>query len=262
MKRKVKAKLKGVRKRSRQLGPQTDQEKLFCTRWLIHFDKDRAHREAGYAQHANRGHQAISLLERFADYLRPIQEAKAKLIAERLVVDSEAVLKEMTSRVFFDPTEFYEITDEPLTELVKVAGKREKEERVRTWNGQPVYGERMKPYADLTAGQRRVVEVTGETGGRIQYRLPTIREQHQFLTSIGRQYGMFAEKLIMERHNHQHTYHHLSFQNVSTEKLQLLTRQMLPLVGLEFAQSLGFTAAEVEEASVEEGVLMPARAAG
>lgn len=260
MKRKVVAKLKGVKKRPRQLGPQSDQEKKFCERWLIHFDKDRALREAGYATGKNSGHQALTLLDRFADYLRPIREAKAKLIAERLVVDSEQVLREMVGRVFYDPTEFYERTDEPLTEIVKVG--RVKVERKREWNGQPVYGERMKPYADLSPEQRRVVEVTGEVGGRIQYRLPSIREQHQFLTSIGRQYGMFAEKLILERHQHQHTHHHLEFKNVPTEKLQRLTRQMLPLVDVEFARSLGFTAEEVTEASIEEGVLLPAKASG
>lgn len=261
---KAKKSLKGHRKRPRQLGPQTEQDKTFCSRWLIHFDKDRAYREAGFAGGEGSGWRANSKLQRFADYLRPIQEAKAKILAEKLAVDSEDVLNGMVKRVFFDPTEFYELTRKPLTEMVKatVDGKETRVEQEKQWDGRPVFGERMKPYSELTAEQRQVVEVTGESGGVIKYRLPTIREQHTFLRDLGRQYGMFADKLIVERHNHRHTHTHMSFEGVPTAKLQNLTRQMLPLVGLEFAQSLGYTAEDVAQASKDEGVVMtvPAKA--
>jgi hypothetical protein len=251
---------KGVKKRPRQLGPQTVQDQHFCERWLIHFDKDRAFREAGFPKNKHPGQSALNKLEKFADYLRPIREAKAKLIAERLAIDSEQVLQGMVRRVFFDPTAYYERTSKPLTEWVKVAGKKEKVERILSWDGRPVYGERLKPYSDLTPEQQSVVEITSETGERIHYRLPSIREQHQYLTSIGRQYGMFAEKLILERHNHQHQHHHLHFDGVPTAKLAALTRQMLPLVGLEFAQRLGYTPEDVEDATRDEGVVVPAKA--
>ena len=247
---------KGARKRPKRLGPQTDREKLFCERWLVHYDKDRAYREAGYSiNNQATGHLASSLLAKFADYLRPIQEAKAKLVAERLMVDSDQVLEAMVKRVFFDPSSFYDRTSEPLTELVKVKGRQEKVEQVMMWDGKPVYGERLKPYSELTPEQRLVVEITNDTGERIRYRLPTIREQHLHLTSLGRQFGLFAEKLIMERHLHKHTHHHLDFKNVPTQKIQQLTRQMLPLVGLEFAQQLGFTPEEVQ-AAADEGVVI------
>lgn len=249
---------KGIAKRPRQLGPQSDQEKKFCERWLVHFDKDRAFREAGYTEVKGAGKIALDKLAKFADYLRPIREAKAKIIAERLAVDSQQVLDSMVSRVFFDPTTFYERSTAPLTEWVRGPGKsRKKVEQVKLWDGKPVYGERLKPYSDLTPEQQAVVEVTSDAGERIRYRLPSIREQHMYLTSLGRQFGLFAEKLILERHNHQHTHHHLDFTGVPTAKLSALTRQMLPLVGLEFAQSLGYTAEDVDAATVDEGVLMP-----
>jgi hypothetical protein len=246
---------KGKKKRPKQLGPQSAEDKKFCERWLIHFDKDRAFREAGFKQNKGSGHAALMKLEKFADYLRPLQEAKAKLIAERLAVDSEQVLNGMARKVFFDPTEFYERSTNPLTEWVKQTGKKEKVERIVMWDGKPVYGERMKPYSDLTPDQRAVVEITSEAGERIRYRLPSIREQHTYYTSIGRQFGMFAEKLILERHNHQHQHHHLSFENVPTVKLNSLTRQMLPLVGLEFAQMLGYTPEDVAAAELEASVV-------
>lgn len=252
--------LKGIKKRRIGIVPLTAEDKLFCERWLIHFDKDRAYREAGFGKAGGRyvGHLAISKLEKFADYLRPIQEAKAKAMAERLAVDSEKILEGMTKKVFFDPTSFYERTQDPLTETVKekVNGETVEVERPILWDGKPVYGERMRPYSDLTPEQQAVVEITSTAGGRIQYRLPSIREQHQYFTSIGRQFGMFAEKLILERHNHTHKHTHLSFEKVPTQRLTELSRQMLPLVDREYAQMLGFSPEEIEAAALEMSVVV------
>jgi hypothetical protein len=246
----------GRRKRPKQLGPQTDRDKLFCERWLIHFDKDRAYKEAGFKWNpSSGGNQALNKLEKFADYLRPIRDAKAKLVAERLLIDQDQVLQGMVKKVFFDPTTFFERSTEPLKHMVAVEGAKEKQEQVRTWHGQPVYAERLKPYSDLTPEQRIVVEITSDTGDQIRYRLPTIREQHSYLTSLGRQFGLFAEKLIIERHQHKHQHHTLDFTNVPTAKLNALTRQMLPLVDLEFAQMLGYTPEDVAAAAQDEGVV-------
>lgn len=245
---------KGTRHRRKQLGPQTDRDKAFCERWLIHFDKDRAYKEAGFNWGKSGGALALAKLEKFADYLRPIRDAKAKLVAERLMIDADQVLQGMVKRVFFDPTAFYERSPQPLTKTVKDKDGKESQE-VRTWHGTPVYGERLKPYSELTPEQRAVVEVTSDAGDQIRYRLPTIREQHTYLTSLGRQFGMFAEKLIIERHQHKHQHHHLSFEAVPTAKLNALTRQMLPMVDAEFAQMLGFTPEDVAEAMKDEGVV-------
>lgn len=253
---KKKAAKPGKRKRPKQLGPQSDQDKKFCERWLIHFDKDRAWQEAGFPVAAHSGRLALNKLQKFTEYLRPIQEAKAKIMAERLAVDTDQVLEAMTKRVFYDPADFYELTAKPLTEMVKKKGAKAATEQVRMWDGRPVYGERLKPFSALSAEQRAVVEITGEAGGVIRYRLPSIREQHMYLTSLGRQYGMFAEKLIIERQTHKHMHHHLSFDGVPTPKLQQLQRQMMPLVGLEFAQQLGYTPEEFEQAQKDEGVVM------
>jgi hypothetical protein len=194
----------GVKHRTRTRAPQTEGEQLFCERWLIHFDKDRAMREAGLSTTANGGTRAGAMLDRFAEYLRPIREAKVKLMAERLAVDAEKIVAGMSQKVFFDPTSFYERASKPRVEWVDVPGCKLEVERVVTWDDKPVYDERLKPYSDLTAEQQAVVQITSTEGGRIKYRLPTIAEQHQYLTTLGRQLGMFAEKIIMERHTHQH----------------------------------------------------------
>lgn len=251
----MKRSLKGIRKRPKQLGPQTDRDKAFCERWLIHFDKDRAYKEAGFQGNTNTGTAALRKLERFADYLRPIRDAKAKLVAERLMIDQDQVLQGMVKKVFFDPTTFYERSAKPLTRMAKPKGEAAPAEEIVTWHGQPVYAERLKPYSELTPEQRAVVEITSDTGDQLRYRLPTIREQHTYLTSLGRQFGMFAEKLIIERHQHKHQHHTLSFTDVPTAKLNALTRQMLPMVDAEFAQMLGFTPEDVAAAAKDEGVI-------
>ncbi len=245
-------------KRPAMLGPQTERDQLFCERWLTHFDKDRAYREAGFSCANQHWRQyALSKLTKFADYLRPIKEAKAKIIAERLAVDSEKILAGMAQKVFFDPTSFYERSETPMTEWVEGAEGKDKVERVRAWHGRPLHAERLKPYSELTPEQQAVVEITNAEGERIHYRLPSIREQHTYLTSLGRQLGMFAEKLIMERHHHQHVHHQLDFEHVPTARIAAITRQLLPLVGIEFAQSLGYTAEDIAAAAQEDGVLMP-----
>lgn len=250
-------KLKGIKKRPKLLGPQTAADQLFCERWLIHFDKDRAWREAGFSiNNSGAGHNALAKIEKFADYLRPIRDAKAKIMAERLSVDAEKIVRGMSEKVFFDPTSFYERSDKPLTEWVTVKGQKEKVEQLRLWDGKPIYGERLKPYSDLTPAQQSVVEITSAAGEVIHYRLPNIREQHTYFTSLGRQLGMFAEKLIVEKYNHKTVTHALTFENVPTQKLQHLTRQLLPLVGLEFAQQLGYTAEDIEAAQRDEGVVV------
>ena len=252
----------GPKKKNTDLGtPRSDRDRKFCERYLVHFDKDRAYREAGFATkgQGTASRESAAKLAKFADYLRPFKDAKARILAERLAIDSETVLKAMAQKVFFDPSGFYERTNKPLTEWTKPRGKKEPVEQVQTWNGEPIYGERLKPYSDLTPEQRAIVQITSDTGGVIRYRLPTIVEQHQYLTSLGRQFGMFAEKLIVERHNHKHVHHSLTFENVPTQKLVNLERQLLPLVEPEFARRLGYTPDEIEQAAAEEGVLMPAK---
>lgn len=240
-------------RRAAQRAPQTefpvkDMDRLFCERWLIHFDAQKAYAEAGFAQTTGTRTRALGKLTQFAEYLRPIREAKAKIMAERLAVTTEGVIAKMQEKAFFDAGDYLERGLKPLTQITKKkrkdGGVDEVEETVM-WEGKAVYAERLKPYADLTAEQRAVVEITSTAGDRIQYRLPTLREQHMYLTSVGRQMGLFAEKLILERHNHEHRHATLSFDNVPTAQLTGARQALIPLAGAEFAKSLGFTDAEI-----------------
>lgn len=243
-------------RRAAQRAPQTefpvkDADKLFCERWLIHFDARKAYVEAGFSKDVGTAARALGKLTRFAEYLRPIREAKAKVMAERLALTTDRVIDKMKEKAFFDAGEFVERGRVPLTHAVKVVhkdGRTESVEEILTWDGRPVYAERLKPYADLTAEQRAVVEITSTAGERITYRLPTLREQHMYLTSVGRQMGLFAEKLILERHNHEHRHATVNFENVPTAQITGARQALLPLVGEEFAKSLGFSDAELAAA--------------
>lgn len=244
--------------------PRTARDVKFCERWLEHFDKKRAYIEAGFKWNNNSGIRALDKLQRYQEYLRPFQEAKAKVVGERLALDQEKVLQAMSKKAFFNPLDFIERTAAPLTREVKekIGDKERISIQTIVWDGKPVFGERLKPYSELTAEQAAAVEVTGVVGEVIRYRLPSIREQHMYFKTLGQQFGMFLDKLILERHNHEHRHAHLHFDNVPSERITTVRRQLLTMVAPEFAQSLGFTPEELEEAQREGGVLMPEKAAG
>lgn len=231
--------------------PRDDRERKFCERWLVHFDHVRAWREAGYKfPEKNSGShtaRAVKLLERLSPYLKPFQEAKAREIAKKMVVDDEQVLLSMSRKAVFDPGDFVETAATPKTRVFAGDDGKEKTETVE-WYGKPVFAARLKPFHELTPEQRMSVEIVGDSGGEVRYRLPDVKEQHQYLTSIGRQFGMFLEKLITERHYHRHSHAHLDLKEVPTAELQQLTKKLLPYVGQEYASQLGFTPEDIEDA--------------
>ena len=198
-------------------------------------------------------------LVQYADYLRPFQEAKAREVARVMVLEQDTILKAMARTAVFDPGDFIEIGAQIIDE--KKIG-RKKTPVPRTWEGKPVYAARMRPFIDLTAEQRLTVEVTGIIDGEPQYRLPTIRERHTAQIALGRQFGMFLDKLIIERHQARGAHNTLELEHVPTKDLQHITRQLLPYVGQEFASRLGFTLEDIEEAKKYVVATVPARGAG
>jgi hypothetical protein len=228
--------------------PKAERDVLFCKKFLQHFDKDRAYREAGFTSKNPTTVAAASSrkLAKFADYLLPLQQAKAREAAKVILVDQEAILNAMARKAVFDPGDYVEKGAEPLTETI--TENKAKITRTRTWQGKPLYPERMKPFHELTREQRMTVEVTGVVGDQVQYRLPTNREQHASQIAVGRQYGMFLEKLIIERAQAGKGKSQLQLSNIPTTALQKLTLELLPYVGQEFASQLGFTVEDIEDA--------------
>lgn len=250
--------------------PIKEKDKLFCAKWLEHFDAPRAYKEAGFQPGRKAGARALAKLERFAEYLRPIREQKSREVAKRLDVNQADVLETMARKAMFNPADFIEKGEKPMTRTVKTAGPKGEvieTEEVIMWDGKPVYPTRWKPLYDLTREQLSTVQIEGSLAGQLQYRLPSVREQHQYLSSLGRQLGMFLEKIIWEQHQHRHQHAHLHLDDVPTAQIQKVTRELLPLVDFEFAQQLGFTREEYDAAIGAQaleggGVLMPETAAG
>jgi hypothetical protein len=256
---------KGGKKNSRTLAraatsphhfPIDARDKLFCERWLEHFDGPRAYSEAGFKGSRKKGERAQKKLTRFAEYLRPLREAKARVVAERLEVEQSDVLEAMARKAAFKLADFIEVAPTPITYEEKDA-QGAVTVKTRMWEGKPIHATRMKPIEALTPQQLASVEVTGSLGGVLQYRLPTTREQHTYLKSLGEQLGMFLQKVIWENHQHRHLHAHLHLEDVPTTKILQLTRDLMPLVGPDFAAQLGFTKEEFDEASQAGGVLMP-----
>jgi hypothetical protein len=238
--------------------PTTDRDRIFCAKWLEHFDHNRAWREAGFKVDNKSSVRAQEKVNHFAEWLRPYQEAKVKKVAETLVVGQTDILKTMAAKAVFNPLDYIEKSTEPLYE--EIGSGRYRRKRLVLWNNQPIYPERMKPLSELTPEQARAVEVY-ETKHGLSYRLPDNKTQHGYLTSMGRQYGMFLEKLILERHKHTHKHAHLHLEGVPTTKLQQIRAALVELVPPEFVAQLGLVAQEAAEKSQaipSAGVLMPA----
>ncbi|HWG75493.1 MAG TPA: terminase small subunit [Steroidobacteraceae bacterium] len=211
--------------------PNSERDRKFCQRWLVHFDHVRAYQEAGFKGKAHFiATRAKQKLERFAAYLQPLQEAKARKVGEQLAIGEEDVLRGMAAVAFLDPGDFVEQSSDPLTD---------DKGNVVQFNGQPVYPLRLKPLNKLTREQRAAVDVVTSKRGHVSYRLPDSSIRHRYQDSIGRQLGMFAEKLILERHSLKRTHVKLDLTGVPTSQLEQMTRMLLPLLGEDFARELG-----------------------
>ncbi len=248
----------GVPKRIKELGfPRTDRDRKFCERWLVHFDHTRAYLEAGFARNdrpgklsTNTSSRALQKLQSFMLYLEPLRIAKARAVAERVTLNQADILDSLARVSRFNPHDYLETSSSPRTETVKGPDGAESERPV-TWNGKPVYETRLRPISELTPEQASIVQlVLGSEGTVLGYRLPTIRERHESLVALGKQMGLFLDKIILQAHRHTHEHRHLHLEHVPTEKIRELTRELLPLVGRQFASELGFTDAEIAELGV------------
>lgn len=251
---------KGIPKASTLHGfPRDDRDRLFCEKWLEHFDHTRAYIEAGFATHTGEGStakkkgvysnttsRALKKLQSFWTYLEPLRMEKARAVAQQVVLNAADVLDIMGRHAKIAVQEFIEPNPTALTESVKNASGEWVTQPLLE-DGKPVYGTRLKPIERLTPEQASIVQVTGQEGGHVRYRLPTIRERQGFLVALGRQMGLFLDKIIMETHNHQHQHAHLHLEDVPTAKLKELSAQLMPLVGRDFAAQLGYTADEIDQ---------------
>lgn len=233
--------------------PKKPRDIKFCERYLDHFDVDRAYKEAGFSvRGASVRKIARKKLQAFAEYLLPLQKKKTEAMAKVATVGAAEIIEALEA-VAFPKIEEYLIKDsEPIKVKHQDGDKVVVEDLIV--NGEKVYRTLYKPLHELTPKQLLAVEIFTSMSGHPVYKLPTPKVRHQYIESLGKQLGMFMDKLILQRQDIIHQHAHLHLGSVPTERLESAVRNLLPIVGPEFARQLGFTAEEYEEAS--EGVVV------
>ncbi len=235
------------RKRVVELGfPRSDRDRMFCDRWLLHFDHVRAYLEAGWAPNdrigklgTNTAVRARQKLEHLWPYLEPLRDAKARIVAERVALSQADLLDLLGRMAKFNPLEYVETSTTAAT-TTRTAADGAKIEDPIEFNGKPVFRSRLKPLQDLTPEQAATIQLHAD-GDTVTYRLPNIRERHAALLLLGKQMGMFLDKIILQNHEHQHRHAHLHLEGVSTDQVRALAAQLSQFVEPEFAKGLGYT---------------------
>jgi len=233
--------------------PKLERDKAFCAAWLKHFDHAKAWKEAGFSINAkNYYDRARKKLRRFMPYLDPIRKAKAQQVGTQLAIKEDDVLQTMRYVAFANPQDFYVLSDQQVMreEPDPTKGPDAKKLVPVTYdNGKPVFHVILKPLHDLTREQAMAVEtLTSPFGGYGGYKLASHKTKHSYLESIGKNLGLFLDETAKELHTHLHRHTHLHLDDVPTDKLEALQRQLISVVGAEQARNLGISQREIDDA--------------
>ena len=242
-------------KRRREGGiPSMPRDIAFCEAWLEHFELRKAWQVAGYSL-KNKGWacRAQLKLKRFSEYLRPLQAAKAQQVGAQLAVTQGDVLETMRQVAFANPQDYYVVSDEPIMREEKDAEGNVVHVPV-TVNGSPVYDLVQKRLENLTREQAMaVVPMMSASGSYAGYRLPSVKERHAYLTSLGQNLGLFLPEIAKEAHAHLHRHSHLHLDDVPTAVLDDLQHRLIAVVGPDQARNLGISQQEIDEALMAYG---------
>lgn len=220
----------------------------FCQSWLQHLDLRKAWRSAGYSLN-NKGWstRAHRKLKRFSKYLQPLQEAKAKQVGAQLGVKQGDLLQTMRDIGFYNAKDYCEVTDEPLMCDAEDEEGNVKRKQVNLY-GEPVFRVRLKRFTELTSEQAVAVELKLDGDEVVGYYLPNQKVRHKYLESLGKNLGLFLPEVAKEAHAHLHRHAHLHFDDVPTDKLEKMQRELIVMVGPVQARNLGISQAEIDDA--------------
>lgn len=205
--------------------PKGEREQKFCEHWLEHFDPIRAYKQAGYAVNSSMNRRSLELYRKFSHYLEKLRAVKGKELAKRLAIRETDILEEIAALGFANVQDYVEVYTENGKELL-----------------------RRKPIMQLTRGQASAVtQVEFHPDGTVTYLLPEPKDKRPALELIGKNFGMFDQKLIAE-HRHMSKQRAESIGGlVSPDKLAMFEKLLIEAIGDRAAQSfIGYTR-EVEE---------------
>lgn len=215
--------------------PKTDKHRAFCSAWLMHYDHNRAAREAGY----QRG--GLDLFRKFERYLLQQKGLKEKAVSKEVVLEQRDILREMMSIGFANAQDYVRIVEEPFKDP-------------KTGITTQVKRERQRPLMELTRSQAAAVsKVTFSPDGTVTYELPDERSKHPYLKDLGQHLGLFHPKLIQE-HRHAHAVALFDLRSLDNSKLKQAEEFFLEALGPEgrrMVNSSGSDDGEFEEMPAE-----------
>lgn len=168
-------------------------------------------RAVGYSHAWGKG-TAPRVLDEYKDMVVWLQAYRAQEVAKTVDIDQERVLQEMVSIAFANEADFIVIED------VLVDGKTVKRAR-------------RKEVEELTREQLAAVVVIKVRGkaDRITWKW---RDRDGKLFEVGKHFGLFNEKIIME-HRHRHTHRHYDLSKVPLARLEAIEGEFEELMGEE-----------------------------
>lgn len=215
-------------RRVRQRVPRTEQERMFCEHWLRSHNPSAAAKSVGISSYNKVGRR---WREKFADYLGRRTVSVEREVSKAIAYDQQDILNEMAAIGFANPLDY----------VVKTTEEKD---------GKVVEGYAFKPLEELTRFQAAAVSNVRIVGGKVQYRIPGTADKHRYLFDLGKNLGLFDDKLIQEfRHKHLHA--HIDFSQLPQEQLQSLEQILIGAVGPEASRLLGLQPQplEVEDAT-------------
>lgn len=209
--------------------PKNDKEQKFCVEYLKDYNAKAAATRAGYSKEFI-AERVYRLPRRLKPYIDKLEEQKTKQMVKHIAIEQSEVLH-LVSLIARANIQDYVLVNE---REVEVEGKKSVVRKVV-----------QKPLEELTRDQAAVIDkVFTKPDGSIGYQL---HDKNKALLLAMRHYGMLSERLIAE-HIHKHLHLHADLREVPTEKLILLEKAFMEILGPQAAQVLGINNGTAEVA--------------
>lgn len=210
--------------------PQSDRDRKFCEAWLSHFDCAKAYVEAGFKSNAHDYANGVKKYAKYAPFLQKLAEGRKAQVGAQTGLKDADIINAMVGIAFCNPQDYFE--------EVEVLD----EKGVATVELRPIPVMRLKPH--LAQALSKVTFL----GKMAIYSLPSTKDKLGALTSLGKNFGMFLDAVIQQKHLHIHQHKHLDFKGVPAERLADLEGELIEIMGPQAYVMLGLPAPEVKDA--------------
>lgn len=202
----IKTRPRVVKKQAKE--PKNERDKLFCERWLVHHNHNKAIVEAGYSD-KNANGLGLQKLVQFRPYLERLRPKVELEVAKKISYERADILEAIAAIGQCNVIDYIE----PYTTVNAETGMAEER-----WA--------LKPIQKLTRAQASAVDSVyyDMTTGLLGYHLPKAKTRLTALTTLGEQAANF--KKPGTTHNHLHL-----GENISLEKIRAVKQMFVDLMG-------------------------------